>query len=223
MVTGVQSILADQRGLLHRLEADGATEAPVVMDGAQRLLQALGGRIDADLQAMLRKVIVSHKRIQLVLSIASTRTLLGVAGATGIWPTNEPDDGEFAVVVPFVTARRGRQMKLVLPGAGKCAAPNPSLVTAVARAWDWAERLKTGEVASMAEICAAEGFTDTYVGQVLPLAFLSPELVEQILTGQQPAGLTANKDRVPWRGVTEAGPRRSPAWAGLVSGPLRAS
>jgi site-specific DNA recombinase len=197
VITGVQSVLADQRGLLHRLNSDGATEAPVVMDGARRLVQALGVRVDANLQSklrqILRKVIVGHNRIQLVFSVASTRTVLGLASPTGIWPTNAPDDSQFAVAVPFVTARRGRQMKLVLPGSDSGAAPNPSLVTAIVRAWDWAERLKTGEVSSMAEICAAEGFTDTYVGQVLPLAFLSPELVEQILAGRQPAGLTANK------------------------------
>ena len=197
VVTGVQSVLADQRGLLHRLDADGATEAPVVMNAARSLLQALGGRIDADqqgkLRQILRRVIVGRNRIQLVFSVGSTRTILGVATPSGMWPTNDPDDGEFAVVVPFVAARRGRQMKLVLPGAGNGTTPNPSLVRAIVRAWDWAERLKTGEVASMAEICAAEGFTDTYVGQVLPLAFLSPELFEQILTGLQPAGLTANK------------------------------
>jgi hypothetical protein len=27
----------------------------------------------------------------------------------------------------------------------------------VVRAWDWAERLKSGEVASLVEICAADG------------------------------------------------------------------
>jgi site-specific DNA recombinase len=197
VVTGVQSVLADHRGLLHRLDADGATEAPVVISAARSMLQALGGRIDADLQSKLRRalrrVTVGNNRIQLLFSVGNTRAILGIAAPSGIWPTNEPEDREFAVVVPFVTARRGRQMKLVLPGAGNGAIPNPSLVTAIVHAWDWAERLKTGEVASMAEICATEGFTDTYVGQVLPLAFLSPELVEQILTGRQPAGLTANK------------------------------
>jgi len=45
----------------------------------------------------------------------------------------------------------------------------------------------------MAEICVAEGFTDAYVSQLLPLAFLSPEIVEGILSGRQPAGLTANR------------------------------
>ncbi|MBN9308784.1 MAG: hypothetical protein J0I99_16160 [Devosia sp.] len=41
------------------------------------------------------------------------------------------------------------------------------------------------------------------MGQVLLLAFLSPELVESILAAQQPAGLTAQKlfwrDRLPLR------------------------
>ncbi len=45
----------------------------------------------------------------------------------------------------------------------------------------------------MAEICATEGFTDAYVSQLLPLAFLAPEIVEGILSGRQPAGLTANR------------------------------
>ena len=44
----------------------------------------------------------------------------------------------------------------------------------------------------MAEICAAEGLSDSYVGRLLPLAFLAPGMVEDILTGRQPAGLTAN-------------------------------
>ncbi len=205
VVTGIQSVLADHRGLLHRLDADGATEAPIVVRAASALLQALSARIDAELQGkvrkILRRVVVARNRIQLVFSVGSTRSVLGLAGPSGMWPTNEPEDGEFSVVVPFVTARRGRQMKLVLPGAGNGATPDRSLVTAVVRAWDWAERLKSGDVASMAEICATEGFTDTYVGQVLPLAFLSPELVKQILSGRQPVGLTANKliwrDRLP--------------------------
>jgi hypothetical protein len=84
-------------------------------------------------------------------------------------------------------------MKLVLPNASSEASVDRSLVTAIVRAWDWAGRLLSGEVATMAEICAAEGFTDGYVSQLLPLAFLSPEIVEQIFAGRQPTGLTANR------------------------------
>ena len=84
-------------------------------------------------------------------------------------------------------------MKLVLPNANSEASVDRSLVTAIVRAWDWAGRLHSGEVETMAEICDVEGFTDAYVSQLLPLAFLSPEIVEQILGGRQPAGLTANR------------------------------
>jgi hypothetical protein len=44
----------------------------------------------------------------------------------------------------------------------------------------------------MSEICQQEGFTDTYVGQVIQLAFLAPSIVEDILAGRQPPTVTAN-------------------------------
>ena len=198
VITGLRGVLADPRALLAHLEAASSVEAPAALRAASVFQNALGGRIDQDLMAkarqILRRVTVGHDRLLLSFSIGGLRTVLGIPKATAIWATNEPEvDEEFSVAVPYRPARRGRQMKLVLPGAGSVAAPNRSLVTATVRAWDWAERLTTGEVGSMAEICAAEGFTDTYIGQVLPLAFLSPDLVEQILTGRQPDGLTASK------------------------------
>ena len=148
---------------------------------------------------MLRRVTVGHDRLLLSFSIGGLRSVLGIARAPSLGPTNEPEvDQEFSITVPYRVTRRGRQMKLVLPNSANSSSIDRSLVTAVVRAWDWAERLKSGEVSSMAEICAAEGFTDTYVGQVLPLAFLSPEIVESILAGTQPPSLTAN--RLIWGG-----------------------
>lgn len=45
----------------------------------------------------------------------------------------------------------------------------------------------------MAEMCAAEGFNDSYVGQVLPLAFLPPAVIESIPTCALLPYLTANR------------------------------
>jgi hypothetical protein len=138
--------------------------------------------------------VVGTDRIVLHLSREGMRRALGVSRHELEQPTNGPEDDElWTATVPFNPARRGRQLKLVVPGTSTGGAPDRSPLTAIARAWDWAERLKSSEVATIAEICAAEGFTDTYVGQVLPLAFLAPDLVERILAGQQPARLTANK------------------------------
>jgi hypothetical protein len=83
-------------------------------------------------------------------------------------------------------------MKLVVEGSSRVASPDQSLITAVVRAWDWADRLISGEVETMAEICAEEGFTDSYVGQVPQLAFLPPQTVEGILAGTHEPALTAN-------------------------------
>ena len=202
VITGLRGVLADHRALLAHLEAASSVEAPAAVRAASVFQNALANRIDQDLMAkarqILRRITVGHDRLLLSFSIGGLRSVLGIPKATAIWATNEPDaDEEFAVAVPYRPARRGRQMKLVLPNSAHAGSVDRSLVTAVVRAWDWAERLKSGEVASMAEICAAEGFTDSYVGQVLPLAFLSPEMVESILSGTQPPSLTAN--RLIWR------------------------
>jgi site-specific DNA recombinase len=41
----------------------------------------------------------------------------------------------------------------------------------------------------MSEIAKGEGVHRSYVGQVLPLAFLAPDIVEAIICGQQPTEL----------------------------------
>lgn len=203
VITGLRGVLADHRGLLVRLEAATSGVAPAALRSADTLCDALAGRIDPDLttrvRRVLRRVTVGHDRLLLSFSIGGVRSVLGIARAPTLGPTNEPEvDEEFSITVPYRVTRRGRQLKLVVPNSANGSSIDRSLVTAVVRAWDWAEWLKSGEVASMAEICASEGFTDTYVGQVLPLAFLSPEIVESILAGTQPRSLTAN--RLIWGG-----------------------
>jgi len=44
---------------------------------------------------------------------------------------------------------------------------------------------------SLAEIAAREGLAVRYVGRVIRLAFLAPDIVESIMEGRQPASLTA--------------------------------
>ena len=51
----------------------------------------------------------------------------------------------------------------------------------------------SGEVRTITEIAQSEGVTDGYVGQILPLAFLAPEIVVRILNGDPTVPLTANQ------------------------------
>jgi hypothetical protein len=82
-------------------------------------------------------------------------------------------------------------MKLVVDGERTDRAIDLSLVTAIAHGHCWARMLMSGEARSLEEIAEREGVGMTYVAQLLPLGFLRPELVSQVILGTQPTELTA--------------------------------
>ena len=67
------------------------------------------------------------------------------------------------------------------------------MVKAIARAFRWREMLESGEYSTIREIAAAEKISESYVGRVLRLTLLAPDIVEAILGGQQPAGLQLDR------------------------------
>jgi site-specific DNA recombinase len=75
--------------------------------------------------------------------------------------------------------------------AATTAKADPALLKAVLRARGWFDDLVQGRAASITDIAQRENVSDRYVGNLLPLAFLAPDIVEAIAAGRQPAGLTA--------------------------------
>ncbi len=65
-----------------------------------------------------------------------------------------------------------------------------TLIKAVARAFRWRRMLETGRYSTIDEIAAAEKINDSYVSRVLRLTLLAPDIVEAILDGRQPEGMT---------------------------------
>lgn len=63
------------------------------------------------------------------------------------------------------------------------------MVKAIARAFRWREMLENGTHATITEIATAEKINESYVGRVLRLTLLAPDIVTVILNGRQPAGL----------------------------------
>ncbi len=57
-------------------------------------------------------------------------------------------------------------------------------------AFRWREMLENGKYATIAEIAAAEKINESYVGRVLRLTLLAPDIVEAILNGRQPVEMT---------------------------------
>ena len=103
------------------------------------------------------------------------------------------EDAVVRHVIPARIRRRGVEMRLVLDGGNKGSGDDrvdPALVKAIVRGRQWFEDLASGRVRSLLEIAEAEGVSDRYVGHLIPLAFLAPDIVARILSGAQPVDLT---------------------------------
>jgi hypothetical protein len=60
----------------------------------------------------------------------------------------------------------------------------------LSRAFRWHEMLENGTHATIAEIAPAERINQSYVGRVLRLPLLAPDIVGAIPNGRQPAEMT---------------------------------
>jgi hypothetical protein len=106
------------------------------------------------------------------------------------------EDGQTVTIrVPISIRRRGgRKLVLAPSGMNVTAAParrhiDGAMVKAIARAFRWREMLENGEYATIREIANAEKINESYVGRVLRMTLLAPEVVEAILGGRQSAHL----------------------------------
>src|SRR4051812_48570435 len=66
---------------------------------------------------------------------------------------------------------------------------DPAMVKALARAFRWKRLLEIGRFASISEIAAAETIDRGFVGSILRLTLLAPDIIETILDGRQPVEL----------------------------------
>jgi DNA invertase Pin-like site-specific DNA recombinase len=75
-----------------------------------------------------------------------------------------------------------------------------SLLMAIAKARSWVDELANGRVGSFAVLARREGKAERHIRLLLPLAFVSPRIVSNILDGTAPAGLTmmALARALPW-------------------------
>ena len=105
------------------------------------------------------------------------------------------DSETFTVRIPLRLRKRGGRKLLIAPGDATAWAPqrarvDSAMVKAIARAHRWRRLLESGEYGSITELAAAEKINQSYVGRVMRLTLLSPEIVQVILDGRNTAELT---------------------------------
>jgi DNA invertase Pin-like site-specific DNA recombinase len=159
---------------------------PHAFASADRFRQKLLSDTDRGevLAVLIDRIEVREDSIRLALNLGA------------LLPETEGNTSELILVheVPQQVKRRGVEMRLVLAsGTAPVSRPDPVLLKVVARAYRCFDALITGRALSIAEVAHREAVDERYISNILPLAFLAPEIVEAIVRGTQPPDLTAKK------------------------------
>nr|WP_301917237.1 recombinase family protein [uncultured Defluviimonas sp.] len=183
-----------EQGVIGRLRAwltAPGQASRFVRDPRADEMQTVATRIDAlvaDLDgrhaAVLLRALVAAVRIapgRMEITVAAE----ALAGRLQVAP-DRLDADHLVLAAPFRIRRRGVETRVLL--GDRPAEPDRVLIRNLMKARDWFAALTRGE--SYTEIAAREGVATQRIQQLLPLAFLAPEIVQRIAEGRQPVGLT---------------------------------
>ena len=99
------------------------------------------------------------------------------------------------VVIPLTIRKRNGRPKILPPddlSLRDGRAQDPHVLRAVARAWSWRRQLETGAASTIQDIAAAEKVSDRFVGRMIRLAYLSPNVLETLVITRKPPALSLN-------------------------------
>ena len=107
--------------------------------------------------------------------------------------------GNLRIHIPMRIRRmRGRKM-IFAPEALDGDVPDgpadvqAAVVQALGRASSWAEAIESGEVHSISDLARTLDVDNSYVVRILKLTTLAPDIIEAILHGEEPSGLSLAK------------------------------
>lgn len=151
---------------------------------------AVAWRPDESLTARLRSAVVKATiGADEILLTARTPALSIAALPSG---ATADVDGYTNIAVRFQMHRRCGELLLVPDGVSAVPAgkPDRTLTRALTLALAWARSLEAGAVTTIRDFARNNDITEYYLAKLLPLAFLAPDLVDDILQGRQPRTVT---------------------------------
>lgn len=109
--------------------------------------------------------------------------------------TVHSDNQGIVVNVPLRMKKRGGRREIIMPQAFASDTPmrqshQEALVIALARAHRWQRLLDDGKFASVSELAREIGLDVSFAARLLRLTLLAPDIVEAILMGEEPSGLS---------------------------------
>jgi site-specific DNA recombinase len=165
IATLVRSASSDRRqvqAMIHRFKSC----AEQLKDDDQR---------SSALAEIVHKVTIADERLAIDLNVAVAMPEIDFAEGEGI----------ISHVAPLQLKRRGVETRLIIGGIEhRTAKADSALVRLLSRAVSWWDSIETGD-SCIERIAKREKLSERYLRDILQLAFLAPEIVEEIAQGEQ--------------------------------------
>ena len=98
------------------------------------------------------------------------------------------------VDIPMRLKKRGGRRRIIVPERLQSADTkhdySESLALAITRAHRWKELIDSGKFASISELAQAIGLDVSYTARLYRLTLLAPDIIEAILDGREPDGIS---------------------------------
>jgi len=95
--------------------------------------------------------------------------------------------------LPMDIRRRGVETRLTLADSASHQLVDPALIKSIVRARRWFEDMATGRATTLDEIGRREEISDRFVSARISMAFLAPDIMARILSGDQPIDFTTTE------------------------------
>jgi len=109
------------------------------------------------------------------------------------------EDGCISIHVPMRLKHKAGRKVVIAPKAldgdipGAPSTEQETILRAIATSWEWAALLESGQVENVTELARTLKFSFQYTKRILSLVNLSPDVVEAIVYGREPDGLSLQK------------------------------
>lgn len=109
------------------------------------------------------------------------------------------ENGNLQIHIPMIIRRMRGRKTVIAPEAldgenpGAREPVQTAIVQALARAFSWADILETGQIKSISELARTLDVDGSYVARILKLTTLAPDIVEALINGEEPNGLSLAK------------------------------
>ncbi len=156
----------------------------LVLNADPQMLANMIARIDRgdlDLLALIDRVCIGRDKLEITENPERLSKALGV-------PVIDADPDCWTFQAPFTLRRRGVETKLLLEGDS--IPRDETLLRNIAKGRAFLDLITSGQ--SVQQIAEESNLSVRRVQQTLEFAFLSPDVVRQIVEGLQPASLTAD-------------------------------